>query len=169
MITISHFSAGILVGEFLVVNNFIPSNLVLPVYLISALSANAPDVDIVFSHKLYHHRLHSPLHYPVTWAIILFPILAWEYTFNLQTALFLTTITFINILIHFLMDTFGVNYGICWLAPFSKREFSFFRLRQKRPERIKEWVLNYITHPVFYFEIALWIIALLTVRIRGLV
>lgn len=155
----SHIAVGYMLARGFMAAHLIPSNLVPYVYGVSIVSANFPDMDAVLFKKIYDHRKNSPFHYPFTWWVMYMTTIILLVAEHQRFLLPLVYLSIAGTLSHFLLDTLGVNAGICWFAPFYKKEYSFLKLR-KKPVNVKEWILHYITNPVMIVEVTLWITGL---------
>lgn len=155
MTTPSHIAVGYLLAEGFIKTQIIPPSLVSFAYTVGIVSANLPDLDVIIFRKLYDHRTNSPFHYPFTWWVIYLTLIVISLADNLQYLLPLIYLSIAGVLTHFLMDTFGVNAGIRWFAPFYKKEYSFLKM-ETRPDDVREWVFRYLKHPIMLVEVALW-------------
>lgn len=168
MSTASHAAAGIILTNFLIKHGVFPEALQNQLFLFAGITANLPDIDALLFKKIYDHRNHSPFHYPFTWWLIFMTALVishFEANF-LRPYIYLATA---NVFVHFLLDTLGVNAGICWFKPFHKKEYSFLPLRKQRPTNVKTWLGNYLSHPIMILEVILTVSGLyLSFQRRGL-
>ena len=162
----SHIAVGYILAEGFLKAHLIPPNLVPYVYGVSIVSANFPDMDAVLFKKIYDHRTNSPFHYPFTWWLIYLTVFVSIVIANLQSLLPFVYLSILTLVSHFLMDTFGVNAGIRWFAPFHKKEYSFLRM-EKRPDDVREWVLRYVKHPIMIVEVLLCLSGILLYFFRG--
>jgi len=156
MSTPSHVAAGIILTKYLISRGLLPADLQTQLYLTSALTANLPDLDAILFGQIYTHRDNSPFHYPFTWWLIFTTC----FLIALLEARWLLPYVYLalgNVFLHFLMDTFGVNSGICWFAPFSKKEYSFLSLKMEDPNKLTygRWLVEYLHHPIMILEISL--------------
>lgn len=71
-------------------------------------------------------------------------------------------IVFVNIFIHFLFDT--PFYGIKWLYPFSNIDIGIYNVGSYT-NGSGILVQNYFTHWYWYLEIALWVLAIISIII----
>ena len=150
---------GIALANFGMETGFLP-NVPHLIYPMSIIAANAPDFDILFTGIHRNHRL-SRMHFPSTWAFLLMlTYILLDLTGNSEMLPFFALIA-AGILSHFVLDTFDAHLGIMWFAPFSKRAYNFFRKRNPFvPQSIREFIIEYIRHPVMLAEAAVWCIIL---------
>ncbi len=156
MTTLSHLSLGYLVGRWFIsrypeLGNSLPFT-----YFVAIGSANFPDIDVPLFRKISDHR-DSPFHYPFTWWVAYMTALVGILLTGHTWLLPYVTLSLIGVASHLLLDTFGVNAGICWLAPFFNKEYSFIRIKST-PKRIRTWVSQYLNHWIMILELAVWII-----------
>ncbi len=154
MTTPSHIAVGYMISQGFIQANLIPPNLAPYAIGVSIVSANLPDLDVIIFKKLYDHRTNSPFHYPFTWWLLYLTVFVSIVIANLQSLLPFVYLSLLSLVSHFLMDTFGVNAGIRWFAPFYKKEYSFLRM-ETRPNDVRVWVLRYLKHPIMIAEVAL--------------
>ena len=166
MTTPSHIAVGYMLAEGFIQAHLIPPHLAQYAYGIGIISANLPDLDVIIFKKLYDHRTNSPFHYPFTWWLIYLTVFVSIVIANLQSLLPFVYLSILTLVSHFLMDTFGVNAGIRWFAPFHKKEYSFLRM-EKRPDDVREWVLRYVKHPIMIVEVLLCLSGILLYFFRG--
>lgn len=164
MTTPTHTAAGFLVAEGLVRSNLVPAEMLPNVYLTSMILANLPDLDAIVLGKIYDHRTKSPFHYPFTWWAILITATVTALATEQKWLLPYIALAALNIFIHFILDTFAVTAGICWLAPFYYKEFSFIRFTKITPKNFRELWRRYAKHPVTWLEVVIWLSALFVVR-----
>lgn len=115
-----------------------------------------PDLDLIWFYfvddrSLHHH--HYWVHIPAFWALlalILLPMARWRglHWFRPSLAFFAA------IMVHLILDTLAGD--IKWLWPLSDRFFHLVTI----PATQNHWVLNFILHPVFLVELAIWAAAL---------
>lgn len=164
MTTLTHVAVGYLLAEGLARGQLVPTEMLPHLYLASVVFANLPDVDGLVLGKIYDHRTKSPFHYPFTW----WAIFITATVFAMATArlwwLPYIALAIASIIIHFLMDTFAVTGGICWLAPFYYKEFSFIPFTKITPKSVTELMRRYIKHPIMWLEMILWISAIVAAR-----
>ena len=167
MTTLSHMAAGYLINRTLAAGGLLPIDSLPAVNLASMIFSNLPDLDMVFFRKITdHHRVNSPFHYPFTWWVIFVSVLLWAILSNSFGALPYIYLAIICVLVHFVMDSLGVNAGICWLQPFDKREFSFSPLLPNTSS-FKKYAIQHLTHWSMLVEVAIWIFALIVYDTNG--
>lgn len=166
MTTPSHIAVGYMIAQGFVQAHLIAPNLVPYAYGVSIISANLPDLDVIIFRKLYDHRTNSPFHYPFTWWVVYVTLLVASLLDSFHGYLPLLYLSILCVLSHFLMDSFGVNAGIRWFAPFHKKEYSFLQM-ETRPDDVREWVFRYLKHPIMLAEVALWVGGILLFISRG--
>jgi hypothetical protein len=138
-----------------------------------------PDIDILTIPLLgkWHHRTHT--HFPILYVPL--SILA----FLLVEPLYATIFT-LGVFAHLVHDTFGIEWGIAWLWPFTPRKFLVFPselkpthgvlatwLPSESPERretaqhASSWVRHYYFRPnlLAYIEYGVLAIALVILAI----
>ena len=153
MIT-AHLPAGYLTGRALAAGG--------PVLAAAVLGGVFPDLDLIWfylvDNRAFHHH-HYRVHVPAFWlavAAVTLPALR-----VLQRAWLPPALAFLAaIAVHLVLDTLAGD--IKWLWPFSD---SFHHLVTV-PARHGHWVLNFVLHPVFLAEIAIWATALWVWRRR---
>ena len=147
MIT-AHFPSGYVTGRA-----FAHSG---PVLWAAMLGGFLPDLDLIWFYfiddRAFHHH-HYWVHIPAFWAVlalVTFPILkAFKPTWCRAVVAF-----FAAILLHMCLDS--VAGGVKWLWPFSDEFFQLVTV----PAAQSHWILNFVLHPVFFLEIAIWATAL---------
>jgi membrane-bound metal-dependent hydrolase YbcI (DUF457 family) len=170
MTTLTHIAVGAVIAKAALAGYKVPADPAL-VYAIAVLFSNIPDIDIpLFGLRRtvrlnWNHRIHSFLHFPLSWllSVLLFRLCVPSHILQSITPYF--TIATVSLGLHFLMDTVGVDRGICWLGPFVKKELSFTRLVSK-PETFGLLLLTYCRSTVFKAELLLWIGSILYLIIR---
>lgn len=114
-----------------------------------------PDLDLFYQHFIDHH-LHGHhsywTHIPIYWVGIYFVMLVLVYKWGQQKLQLLVHVMFAGVMSHMLLDS--VTSGIKWLYPFDNHYIGLWRL-WLIPSRYDWWVLNYITHWTFIYELAL--------------
>lgn len=173
MTTPTHILVGTVIAKIAIKTGAVPGTEPSLIYLISILAANLPDFDAPFSVTLpaikgylkgmgltlkKNHRTESIFHYPIFWFLV-FYLASFLVRNSGDIALVgYYHLTMINVVVHLFLDTFGVGNGICWLQPFSKRDFSFLPLLEET-KNLKEIVLQYKTHVLLKYEAALWVVS----------
>jgi len=160
MTTITHIAIGAVIAKAALTGYKIPADPAL-VYAISIFFSNIPDIDIPLyglkrAVKLnWNHRIHSCLHFPLFWAFLfLLYLISIPVTIRRSIESY-EIIALLSLGFHFLMDSIGVDRGICWFGPFVKKELSFIRLITK-PETFGVYLLTYCKSTVFKIELFLW-------------
>lgn len=166
MTTPTHIAVGYMLAEGFIKANLIPPSLAPYAYSVGIISANLPDLDVIIFRKLYDHRTNSPFHYPFTWWLIFLTIIVVSIADSMRYLLPLVYLSITSVFTHFIMDTFGVNAGIRWFAPFHKKEYSFLTM-EKRPDDVREWVFRYLKHPIMLVEVVICLTGLLLFFSRG--
>ena len=127
-----------------------------PILWAAVLGGLLPDLDLIWFYliddRAFHHH-HYWVHIPAFWAALAAILLSlatargscWS-----RPALSF----FASILVHLLLDT--VAGDIKWLWPFSDRFIHLVTV----PAVHSHWILNFILHPVFLAELAIWALAL---------
>ena len=147
MIT-AHLPAGYITGRCLATAG--------PIVTVAVIGGILPDLDLIWfylvDHRTLHHH-HYWVHVPAFWGLIALLFVAvqkwlpslWK---SCGWAFFLA------IFVHLILDT--VAGDIKWLWP---RSDQFFHLVAV-PARFDNWILNFVLHPVFLLEIAIWAVAI---------
>lgn len=125
--------------------------------MIAALiGAVFPDLDMIWfylvdARAIHHHHywVHTPFFWSVT-AGVLLPLIKIARPQYMAPALMFLMAVFL----HLFLDT--ISGDIKWLWPFENEMYSFIDVQP----RYSHWILNFILHPVFLLEVAIWIIAL---------
>lgn len=157
MTTPTHIALGYLVAEGFTRLGLASPDAFDKTLLLSVIAANAPDADVLMFWKMRHHRINSYLHYPVVW-ILLITGTALYLMFFLPTLLQIIPLIMVNIMMHFILDTFGIEVGIRWAWPWKKTYYSFIPSRTDIPKSIGGFIRKYLTLPVLYIEIGFWIL-----------
>lgn len=164
MITITHMCAGYLIAEGLGSLGLIPRDKQFQMTMVSILAANLPDMDAVVRLKIANHRSGTPGHYPLFWLMLItigFSLIKISHLPQLTPFL---GVTFIGIFSHFIMDSLDITTGIQWLAPFVRKEYSFFEVHPSGASNLKEMILFYRNKKIFYAEVSVWIFTLIVWR-----
>lgn len=117
------------------------------------VGAVLPDVDLLFFYfvddrAIHHHRYW--MHVPFFWAVIASVTLPVVWTSRLRPV---AVAFFAAILMHLLLDSIGG--GIMWLAPFNTELVELVTV----PPTQSHWVLSFVLHWTFLFEVLIWILA----------
>lgn len=165
MTTLSHTAVGIIVVQYAIESGWLPQFGLTP-YIIGVIFANIPDIDGLLSlRKLYdhHNTAKNMTHYPANWFFVLVFTAILAIPFHIPNFWIYLGVCAVNILLHFILDTFSIYGGIAWLGPWKKQKYSFIKIMPIIPDNNKQWVHWYMKHWVVYFEISLWIIATLII------
>ena len=109
-----------------------------------------PDIDLLWFYTLGHHKtLHHKYftHLPWYWVLV---SLAWYTLWRLSRNDTLRQVGWLflpNVFCHLFLDT--IVGKIDWLAPFSDESVAFFDV----PARYHPYILNYLLHWTFGFEV----------------
>lgn len=168
MSTLSHITVGYLTSHLFIQMGWLPPGST--TYVSGLLFANVPDIDGIISPRhLYNHQhnLKTFSHYPATWMglLTLVGLLALPF----HPPYFISTLAFIaiNLLSHFILDSFSLYGGIAWLGPWNKKKFSFLRSIVQMPNNNHDWLRWYIRHWIIYVEVVIWIIGLVVFLAQG--
>jgi hypothetical protein len=170
MTTLTHIAVGAVIAKAVLSGHKIQADPTI-VYAVSILFSNIPDIDVpLFGVRRtvrlnWNHRVHSFLHFPLFWVILVVFFRLCVPSHIQQSIAPYFTIALVSLSLHFLMDTIGVDRGICWFGPFVKKELSFTRLVSK-PETLGLLLLTYCKSTVFKAELLLWIGSLLYLLIK---
>ncbi|MCA9371713.1 metal-dependent hydrolase [Candidatus Woesebacteria bacterium] len=128
MTTLTHFSAGLVVGA--IAQRYLPNSYLhgQTVYAISILASQLPDVNVFWKPLKTHHD--DLTHYPIFWVGMSALTAIVEYVLHKTPTI--GFIIFISTILHMFLDTFGWSIGLRWLAPFSMHEFSFTPLEKDK-------------------------------------
>lgn len=151
---IAHLPAGYLTGRTLA-----PSGAVL---WAAVLGGIFPDFDMIWFYfvddRAFHHHAYW-VHIPAFWAavaLVALPLIRWQ-----RPDWFAPAVAFLlAIFVHLCLDTLAGD--IKWRWPFSDEFYHLVTV----PARYDNWVWNFILHPVFLAEIAIWAAALFVWRRR---
>lgn len=115
-----------------------------------------PDLDLIWfyfiDNRAFHHH-HYWVHIPAFWAaiaLVTFPFLHWVKPGWMRPVLAF----FAAIFVHLCLDS--IAGGVKWLWPVSNHLFHLITI----PAQYSHWILNFILHPVFLLELAIWAAAL---------
>jgi len=170
MTTLTHIAVGAVLAKAALTGAHVQADPA-AVYAVAILFSNLPDIDIpLFGLKRtvatnWNHRIHSFLHFPLFWGFLLILYLVLAPQPMRQSIEPYETVALIALGLHFLMDTVGVDRGICWLGPFMKKEMSFTRLVAK-PDRFGVYLLTYCRSAVFKTELIIWLGSILYLLIK---
>ncbi len=117
-----------------------------------------PDIDIFYFYfidKRQHLHHDYWIHTPFYWLIIAFVSFGFIKLFRKPEFKIAALIFFSNIFLHLLLDT--IVGKINWLFPLTNKSIYLFNV----PAIYGHWVLNFIFHWTFLFEVAVIIIALI--------
>jgi len=162
MTTLSHAAVGYLITHYFAIYGMVPNTPT--TYLLGVIVANLPDIDgAIAPRRLFdhHNNLKSVSHYPTNWLIVLGLTAALAFPFRIPSFPQYLMLATVNILLHFVLDTFSIYQGIAWLGPWKKKKYSFIKILPVLPSNNHQWVHWYLKHWVLYLEIALWVVALI--------
>ena len=121
-----------------------------------------PDINVIWSPLTKHHDDFT--HYPLFWLIpsALIGSVEYVYTGQLQFVwLFMALIV-----VHMLLDTVAFSVGVTWLAPFSKKEFSFTNINKEVLEfSFKEKGKTYLKYTALKVEVVVLVASLLVLLV----
>jgi membrane-bound metal-dependent hydrolase YbcI (DUF457 family) len=134
MTTPTHILVGISIARIATHFGLVPDSV--QTYMISAISANIPDLDVLkYGINPAHHK--SLLHKPFIWFVLItlltvsaltpYPILSIPELWLFSIGLFS----------HFILDTGNYTEGVQWFWPFSTHVYHYFKLIQK-PDTAKK-------------------------------
>jgi len=133
--------------------------LLIPAALIGAV---LPDLDMIWFHLVdqrafHHHRywLHIPLFWAIVAAVILPGLALFARRYLATGGIFIAAI-----FLHLVLDSIGG--GIMWAAPFNDHLYALVTV----PPTQAHWILSFVLHWTFLFEVAVWIAAVLLWRKR---
>ena len=126
-----------------------------PLILAGLAGGIFPDLDLLWfyfwdNRQLHHH--HYWVHIPGFWllvTVITVPIL--RYIRPALLPIFTVFLTAIGV--HLCLDSIAGD--VKWLWPISDQFYSIIKIKA----RWSHWILNFILHPVFLFEILIWLTA----------
>lgn len=153
MLTPTHILTGSALAKFALSTSLFPHSEGF-MYAVGILASNIVDVDVIRYGIRPQHRTYSILHKPCVW-VCLFLLSTLLMSLKVLPIPFPTLMfAFTCIVIHFLLDTFGVSYGIEWLWPWKHHDVHFFPT--KPPQKtVPKRIGAYIHHPAFIVEILL--------------
>jgi len=111
-----------------------------------------PDIDLLYfyfidNRQTHHHEYWT--HLPMFWAFIAVFVLTWASWSKHKEALFTSTIFFLTIFLHLLLDTYAG--AIQWLYPFYNNSLTLIDV----PAVYEFWVWNFVFHWSFLSEVAI--------------
>lgn len=115
-----------------------------------------PDLDLIWFYfiderAVHHHRYW--VHIPAFWGLLSLVILPALRRFARH--LFAPAVAFVlAVLVHICLDTIAGD--VLWGWPFSDHFTHFITV----PARFDAWILNFVLHPIFALELAIWGLAL---------
>lgn len=160
MSTAAHAAVGIILVKYLESKGLIIPSFHTQFLLTSVLASNLPDLDGLLFRKIINHRDNSPFHYPLTWWFISITAIVLTTAERHRFLLPYLYISILAIFLHLFLDTFGVNAGICWLKPFTTKEYSFLPITNGKPITINQWLMNYIKSPMMLIEVIVILLGL---------
>ncbi len=143
----SHSVAGLAVGELVskTINHSSNHFLILGISLLFSL---LPDANILWQNFKNHHKDFT--HYPLFWLIFVLVLMVIEKIFFYNTIISL--LIFLNLVMHFFLDSFGFRNGVCLLYPFSKKEYSLTKIQLYQKLSRKELFDLYIHNGNLFLE-----------------
>ncbi|MEM6587144.1 MAG: metal-dependent hydrolase [Pseudomonadota bacterium] len=146
MIT-AHLPAGYLTGRAFAIAG--------PTLWAAVLGGILPDFDLIWFYliddRAFHHH-HYLVHVPAFWAaiaLVVFPLIrVFQPRWTWPAIAF-----FAALFVHICLD--AIAGGIKWFWPFSNELFYIVTVEAVQ----RHWLLNFIIHPIFLLEIAIWIAA----------
>lgn len=150
MIT-AHLPSGIVLGKLLPQKSW--------VFPAAVLGAVLPDFDLFWFYFIddsaFHHHKYW-VHAPAFWAAIAIVVLPLVSRFARE--LLPTAVAFFaGLFLHICLDS--VAGDIMWAWPLSDQLYHLVTVTA----RYEHWILNFVLHPVFLLEIAIWIWAIFLV------
>ncbi len=127
MLTTTHLLSGIAIGTFFVSidgNTHIESSIM----FLSAGISILPDINMIWHNRVSTHH-QSFTHYP--FLVILFTIIISLVEFLVFKDIFYSMLISLNLILHLILDLFGLTIGIHLLWPFSNKEFSITKLHKE--------------------------------------
>jgi inner membrane protein len=124
---------------------------------IGLIAAVFPDIDLFYFYFIDNrqHLHHSYwTHIPFYWVIMGSLLLSIEYWLKNKKMIVVNYLISINLLVHFFLDT--IVGKIKWLYPFSNEDIVCFHV----PANYGWWVLNFVLHWTFLFELILLFLAI---------
>lgn len=117
------------------------------------LGAILPDFDMIAFHFIDHGAFHHHrywVHIPAFWALIALVVIPviWRTRWRGPVLGFLAAI-----FLHLVLDS--LSGGILWGAPLSQALYSLVTV----PATQSHWVLSFVLHWTFVFEITIWLLA----------
>lgn len=150
---IGHLPAGYILTKKL------QKNFKNPKYLwVGLIGSIFPDIDMFWFYFIDNrqHLHHSYwTHLPFDWLVLGLLTFLLLFLLKKKQYFFAAGIFFANVFLHLFLDT--IVGKIEWLYPFSEKSFAFFEV----PSHYSFWVLNFVFHWTFLFEIFVIIWALL--------
>ena len=158
---IAHLPSGYLLARC--IKNKATAHLSSRLILFSALSGGIfPDLDLLYFYFIdnQQHNHHTYMsHIPLFWFIVFMMVSGLIVILRKKTLLAIWLVFMTGIFIHLILDT--VTGGILWKYPLDMNYISFSTVENK----YTWWVLNFILHWTFLFEIAI-LFAAITVYFR---
>lgn len=153
MLTPTHVLTGSALAKYALTTSLFPYSEWM-MYSLGILASNMPDIDVLLFGIRPQHRIYSLLHKPLLWIIMFLIAIVLVLVGILPIPLPIIIFVFICIVIHFLLDTFGVSCGIQWMWPWKERDIHIFRTTPSK-KTIRNRMRTYIQHPDFRVEIFL--------------
>ena len=132
MTFLSHALVGASIGVALSNITGVDSNLTVPLNIGLSL---LPDINLIWRKISDHHN--DITHYPFLWVVL--ATIVWY----LEPATHIYSMSILlSGLFHLILDTFGMNVGVHWLAPFHSKEFSFTKIHQQPKQKSVKSKIN---------------------------
>ncbi|MFH0750121.1 MAG: metal-dependent hydrolase [Candidatus Gottesmanbacteria bacterium] len=149
MTTPTHILTGAVIAKLSMDFGLVP-NIPGLIYPLGILTANIPDIDVLFIKFPNNHRA-SIFHVPLLWALTLTITYLAASFFDMPLLANSIIMAGISILSHFFLDSFDMSTGIAWFAPLDKTFFSILP-RLPRPITKRAYIRAYLKHSVMIAE-----------------
>lgn len=154
---IAHLPAGYLLTRFVLKKtNYTTQRHTNYFYLLGALFSVLPDFDLFyfyFFNASQPHHVYAP-HIPLYWPLISSVVFIVAYKIKSNDLKLTAMLLLGNTLLHMLLDTLAG--GIMWLYPYTSEFIRFSYI----PATHNLWVMNFIMHWTFIFEIIICLTAI---------
>ena len=132
-----------------------------PLVIAAMLGAVTPDLDMLYFHfvdfgRTHHHMFVS--HWPLFWLVLaglvisLAHLAGWVRFRNGAIAFFA------GVMLHLALDSIAAP--IFWLLPFAEGRVELVNV----PASYRHWIISYLLHWTFAFEVMIWLAAIWMVR-----